>query len=91
MLGDILCYTRICVLLQIHQGLGGHSKEEGPHNGRTDFLDSYIIAVAMYSFSLQILYSKTFQTLMCLLITWGLCQHAYFDSTGPRLSSRLQF
>lgn len=30
MLGDILFYTRICVLLQIHQGLGGHSKEEGP-------------------------------------------------------------
>lgn len=73
MLGEILFPNRICVLLQIHQALGGHSEEEGPYDCRTNWLDSYIVAGAVPSLFLQILYGTTFQTLMCLLITWGSC------------------
>lgn len=55
MLGRILFYHRICVLLQIHQVLGGHSKGEGLYDFRTDCLDSYIMAGTILSFFLQIL------------------------------------
>ena len=73
MLGRILFYNRICVLLQIHQVLGGHSKEEGLYNCSTDCLDSYIVAGTILSFFLQILYSATFLTLLFLLIAWKSC------------------
>ena len=85
MLGRILFYNRICVLLQIHQALGGHSKREGLYNCSTDCLDSYIVAGTILSFFLQILYNTTFLTLLFLLIAWKSCWHESSDSVGLRL------
>lgn len=89
MLGRILFYNRICVLLQIHQALGGHSKREGLYNCSTDCLDSYIMAGTILSFFLQILYFSNFTVFTNCLEIMLTCK--FWLSRSEVAILRLQF